>query len=90
MSESKYQAGFGVIISGKNPLIPIYSTTVLYDTTTLYDIDLFSAVFPEEYVDLILFVEVSPSLQCKIGQGTALRQLFSKFSLIFPGVCSLL
>ena len=34
VSESKYQAGFGVIISGKNPqtfMIPIYSTTVLYD-----------------------------------------------------------
>ena len=34
MPESKYQAGFGVIISGQNPqtfMIPIYSTTVLYD-----------------------------------------------------------
>ena len=34
VSESKYQAGFGVIISGQNHLtfmIPIYSTTVLYD-----------------------------------------------------------
>ena len=36
VSESKYQAGFGVIISGQNPqtfMIPIYSTsdTVLYD-----------------------------------------------------------
>jgi len=34
LSESKYQAGFGVIIWGQNPLvftIPIYSTTVLYD-----------------------------------------------------------
>jgi len=34
LSESKYQAGFGVIISGQNSLtfmIPIYSTTVLYD-----------------------------------------------------------
>ena len=33
VSKSKYQAGFGVIISGQNPqtfLIPIYSTTVLY------------------------------------------------------------
>ena len=33
LSESKYQAGFGVIILGQNPLtfmIPIYSTTVLY------------------------------------------------------------
>ena len=33
--ESKYQAGFGVIILGQNPQtfkIPIYSTTVLYDT----------------------------------------------------------
>ena len=32
---SKYQAGFGVIILGQNPLtfmIPIYSTTVLYDS----------------------------------------------------------
>ena len=32
LSESKYQAGFGVIILGQNPLtfmIPIYSTTVL-------------------------------------------------------------
>ena len=32
--ESKYQAGFGVIISCQNPqtfMIPIYSTTVLYD-----------------------------------------------------------
>ena len=42
LSESKYQAGFGVIISGQNPqtfTIPIYSTTVLYDSTTiLYDI----------------------------------------------------
>ena len=30
LSESKYQAGFGVIISGQNPqtfMIPIYSTT---------------------------------------------------------------
>ena len=35
--ESKYQAGFGVIISGQNPqtfMIPIYSTTVLYDFVT--------------------------------------------------------
>jgi len=35
LSESKYQAGFGVIILGQNPLtfiISIYSTTVLYDT----------------------------------------------------------
>ena len=34
VSESKYQAGFGVIILGQNPqtfMIPIYSTTVLYD-----------------------------------------------------------
>ena len=34
VSESKYQAGFGVIILGQNTLtfiIPIYSTTVLYD-----------------------------------------------------------
>ena len=34
VSESKYQAGFGVIISGQNPqtfMIPIYSTAVLYD-----------------------------------------------------------
>ena len=34
LSESKYQAGFEVIILGKNPLIfmiPTYSTTVLYD-----------------------------------------------------------
>ena len=34
ISESKYQAGFGVMISGQNPqtfMIPIYSTTVLYD-----------------------------------------------------------
>ena len=34
MLESKYQAGFGMIILGQNPLtfmIPIYSTTVLYD-----------------------------------------------------------
>ena len=34
VSESKYQAGFWVIISGQNPqtfMIPIYSTTVLYD-----------------------------------------------------------
>ena len=33
--ESKYQAGFGVIISGQNPqtfMIPIYSNTVLYDS----------------------------------------------------------
>ena len=32
--ESKYQAGFGVIVSGQNPqtfMIPIYTTTVLYD-----------------------------------------------------------
>ena len=32
--ESKYQAGFRVIISGQNPqtlMIPIYSTTILYD-----------------------------------------------------------
>ena len=32
--ESKYQAGFGVIILGQNPqtfMILIYSTTVLYD-----------------------------------------------------------
>jgi len=32
--KSKYQAGFGVIISGQTPqtfMIPIYSTTVLYD-----------------------------------------------------------
>jgi len=34
VSESKYQAGFRVIISGQNPqtfMIPMYSTTVLYD-----------------------------------------------------------
>ena len=39
MSESKYQAGFGVIISGQNPLtfiIPIYSTIVLYNTVPSY------------------------------------------------------
>ena len=33
MPESKYQAGFGMIISGQNPqtfMIPIYSTTVLW------------------------------------------------------------
>ena len=39
VSESKYQTGFGVIISGQNPqtfMIPIYSTTVLYDTVTHY------------------------------------------------------
>jgi len=38
-SESKYQAGFGVIILGQNPLIfmiPIYSTTVLYDEQNHY------------------------------------------------------
>jgi len=32
--KNKYQAGFGVIIWGQNPLtfmIPIYSITVLYD-----------------------------------------------------------
>ena len=31
--ENKYQAGFGMIILGQNPLtfmIPIYTTTVLY------------------------------------------------------------
>ena len=36
--ESKYQAGFEVIISGQNPqtfMIPIYSTTVLYDIDAL-------------------------------------------------------
>ena len=38
VSESKYQAGFGVIILGQNPqtfMIPIYtcSTTVLYDAS---------------------------------------------------------
>jgi len=34
VSESKYQAGFWVIILGQNPqtfMIPVYSTTVLYD-----------------------------------------------------------
>ena len=34
LSESKYQAGFGAIIWGQNPLtyvILLYSTTVLYD-----------------------------------------------------------
>jgi len=36
VSKSKYQAGFGVIISGQNPQtfispIPVYSTTILYD-----------------------------------------------------------
>ena len=34
LSESKYQAGFGMIILRENPqtfMIPIYSTTVLYD-----------------------------------------------------------
>ena len=39
--ESKYQAGFGMIISGQNPqtfIIPIYSTTVLYDTK-LFSVD---------------------------------------------------
>ena len=38
LSESKYQAGFGVITLGQNPLtlmIPIYSTAVLYDTFSL-------------------------------------------------------
>ena len=40
--ESKYQAGFGVIILGQNPqtfMIPIlYRATILYDSTTiLYD-----------------------------------------------------
>jgi len=38
VSESKYQAGFGVIISSQNPqtfMIPIYSTTVLCDFALL-------------------------------------------------------
>ena len=44
MSESKYQAGFEVIILGQNPqtfMIPIYSTTVLHDksnTKQIYNI----------------------------------------------------
>ena len=41
LSESKYQAGFGV---GQNPqtfMIPIYSTTVLYDIAALYTIVIF-------------------------------------------------
>ena len=40
LSESKYQASFGVIILGQNPLtfmIPIYSTTVLYDTKKTFN-----------------------------------------------------
>ena len=39
MSESKYQAGFGVIVLGQNPqtfMIPIYSTTVLYYSATIF------------------------------------------------------
>ena len=38
LSESKYKAGFGVIIWGQNPqsfMMPIYSTTVLYDDILL-------------------------------------------------------
>ena len=38
VSESKYQAGFGVIISGQNPqtfMIPIYRSTVLYDKLSM-------------------------------------------------------
>ena len=38
-ARKKYQAGFGVIISGQNPqtfMIPIYSTTVLYDYTLFF------------------------------------------------------
>jgi len=31
VSESKYQAGFGVIISGQNPLTFMIPTTILYD-----------------------------------------------------------
>ena len=45
--ESKYQAGFGVIISGQNPqtfMIPIYSTTVLY-YDTLFTFDIFKWCF---------------------------------------------
>jgi len=40
LSESKYQAGFGVIILGHNPLtftILIYNTTVLYDAAQSHD-----------------------------------------------------
>ena len=43
LSESKYQAGFGVMILGQNPLtfmIPIECTFVLYDNAT-YNANLF-------------------------------------------------
>ena len=56
MSESKYQAGFGVIISGQNPqtfMIYIYSTTVLYDMIVLAHANTYS--YPKLPLCYLLF-----------------------------------
>ena len=76
MSESitsvKYQAGFGVIISGQNPqtfMIPIYSTTILYDTRDVV------CVPYNLWVPVLLYIAVS-------------SQVVNKFIVLYNGTLS--
>jgi len=59
VSESKYQAGFGVIISGQNLqtfMIPMYSTTILYDTRDVV------CVPYNLWVPVLLYIAVSSQI----------------------------
>ena len=73
MLESKYQAGFGMIILGQNPLtfmIPIYSTTVLYDI----------------YYELLIVVSYNDDFQTIGGDVVCLKGLHysaANFRVIF-------
>ena len=63
--ESKYQAGFGVIILGQNSqtfMIPLYSTTILYDIalTTVVNI-------PEPVQYKIYALALPFDLRCESG-----------------------
>ena len=69
MLESKYQAGFGMIILGQNPLtfmIPIYSTTVLYDDTTVLHDTCFRIngirLYGRVYVPLCMGISKAPQV----------------------------
>ena len=75
LSESKYQAGFGAIISGQNPLtfmIPIYSTTVLYDSNQVSVVDL------ENFRGGFSFTKTSTKLDMKTKKKCD-HQLFESF-----------
>ena len=55
MSQSKYQAGFGVTFWGKKSqtlMIPIYSTTVLYDMEEL----VYSSGFFDHVISMMPFI----------------------------------